>query len=212
MTYPFESVQTLLLTVCLLMARLLVAFSLFPLFMGNAMPVTVRLSFVVTLSLCLVPMLGPNAKLLQLQWAELLPYLLKEVGLGLVLGLSTSFIFWAIHAAGAVIEYQAGLNMSNTIDPLLGREDSLIGGFLLQLFSIVFLMAGGLLALIGMLFESYRIWPVQEMVPILGNIKLTALLLTGVTSMIELVIKIAAPFVILMLVAELALGLLSLCQ
>lgn len=204
-----ENIESLLLAIGLLMTRMVMTFTLLPLFSGNAIPVTVRLSFVAALSMCLLPTLAPQAALLHLDWGRLLPYLLKEAGLGIVLGLLSSLTFWALHTAGAVIEYQAGLSMSTVIDPLSGKEDTLLGGLFLQLFNVLFLISGGLLALIGMLFESYRIWPIDHMVPMIGNIKLMEVLLKAFTSMIELVIKIAAPFVILMLVAELALGLLS---
>ena len=204
-----ENIQSLLLAIGLLMARMMMAFSLLPLFAGNAIPVTVRVSFVAGLSIFLLPLVGPQTSLLNMEWGYLFPYLLKEATLGMVIGLMISLTFWALHAAGEVIEYQAGLSMSTTIDPLSGREDSLLGGLFLQLFNIVFLTSGGLLTLIGMLFESYRIWPIDRMLPLVGNLKLMALLLSALTGLIELVIKIAAPFVILMLVAELALGLLS---
>lgn len=191
------------------MVRMTIAFSLLPLFAGNALPATVKVSFVAGLSLCLLPLLGPHTPLLQMEWSSLFPYLLKEAALGTAIGLMISVTFWALHAAGEVIEYQAGLAMSTVIDPLSGREDSLTGGLFLQLFNVLFLTSGGMLALIGMLFESYRIWPIERMLPLMGNIKLMELLLNALTGLIELVVKIAAPFVILMLVAELALGLLS---
>jgi len=209
MPIQIDNIQSLLLAIGLLMARMMMAFSLLPLFSGNAIPASVRVSFVAGLSICLLPLIGPQTALLKMEWGHLFPYLLKEAALGTVLGLMSSLAFWALHAAGEMIEYQAGLSMSTVIDPLSGREDSLVGGLFLQLFNVLFLASGGLLILIGMLFESYRVWPVDRMLPLVGNIKLMELLVSALTGLIELVIKIAAPFVILMLVAELALGLLS---
>ena len=206
---PLENVNSMLLAVALLMVRMLIALSFLPMFMGNAIPATVRISFVAGLSLCLLPLLGPHASLLHLEWSGIFPYMLKEAALGLILGLLSSLTFWALHSAGALIEFQAGLAMSTVVDPLSGQEDSLVGALFLQLFNMLFLVSGGLLALIGMLFDSYKIWPIDHMVPVIGNIKIISLIVQSFTGMIELVVKIAAPFVILMLVAELALGLLS---
>jgi len=205
----FDTASTALTALALLMTRMIVAFSVIPLFSGGALPPMVRLCFVASLSLCLLPFLGPQATLAHAAWSSLLPYILKEAGLGLVIGLLCSLAFWALYVAGVIVEFQAGMTMSTVIDPLLGREDSLLGGLFLQIFTVIFLISGGLLSLIGLLFDSYRLWPINEMTPLVGNLHLVELIGGSLMQMIELALKTAAPFVILMLTAELSLGLLS---
>jgi type III secretion protein T len=134
---------------------------------------------------------------------------LKESMLGLVLGLLASIGFWAVHAAGTIVEYQAGLSMATTIDPTSGQDDSLIGTLFMQIFIVLFLASGGLLAMIGMLFDSYQVWPLSSMTPLVGNLELTRLATRGVMELVLIAVKVAAPFVILMLLLEAALGLLS---
>jgi type III secretion protein T len=205
----FDTASIALTALALLMTRMIAAFSVIPLFSGNALPPMVRLCFVASLSLCLLPLLGPQATLAHTAWSSLLPCLLKEAGLGLVIGLLCSLAFWALYVAGVIVEFQASMTMSTIIDPLLGREDSLLGGLFLQIFTIIFLISGGLLSLIGLLFESYRLWPIAEMTPLVGNLSIVQLLVGSLMQMIELALKTAAPFVILMLTAELSLGLLA---
>ena len=205
----YQSLENILIGLGLLMVRMLVAFSFLPFFSPKVVPLSIRVAFVGGLSLCLLPLLQSQLPLLQSDWHVLLPCLLKEAALGAVLGLLTSLTFWALHAAGTIIEYQAGLTMSVVVDPLSGEENSMIGSLLMQLLTVFFFVSGGMLQLIDMLFESYRVWPVDKMIPIVGNLKLVSMMVQAIMQMIELVVKIAAPFVILMLIAELALGLLS---
>jgi type III secretion protein T len=202
--------ESMLIAIALLTARMLTAFSVIPLFIGNTVPMTARMAFVVGLSLVLLPHAmaqpGISSQLAAESWVVLA---LKESVLGLVIGLLSSIGFWAVHAAGTIIEYQAGLSMATTIDPTSGQEDSLIGTLFLQIFIVLFLASGGLLAMIGMLFDSYKIWPLANLAPLVGNLELTGVMLRGVVELVAIAVKIAAPFVILMLLLEGALGLLS---
>ncbi|PFH08644.1 type III secretion protein T [Collimonas sp. PA-H2] len=209
MVDQYQNLESSLIGLGLLMVRMLLAFSFMPFFSTKVVPLTVRLSFVAGLSLFLFPLLQSQLPLFEADWHILFPCLLKEAGLGMVLGVFASLSFWAFHTAGVIIEYQAGLTMSVAIDPLSGEEDSLIGGLFMQLLTVFFFISGGMRQLVDMLFESYVIWPINKMLPIVGNLKLITMLMAAIMQMIVLVVKIAAPFVILMLLVELALGLLS---
>lgn len=206
-----DSAASLLLAVGVLVARIGIALSMFPMFGGAALPATVRATVVAGLSLCLVPALGAEGlqALGRLDGITLALLLGKEAALGVALGLAGSMAFWAIHAAGAMIENQAGLSMAATIDPLAGEEDSMLGGLLVQVLSVLFLAAGGLLSLLGVLFESFRVWPLLSLGPALDpGLWLTAAQQT-LRALGELALRVAAPFVLLMLMVEVGLGLLG---
>jgi type III secretion protein T len=140
---------------------------------------------------------------------NLLLLTVKEAGIGAVLGLLGCLVFYALQVAGSVIEMQAGLSMAAQIDPISGHDSSLVSSLFQQLFSILFIITGGLLAFIGMLFESYAVWPLEVMVPQFNAARLAALVVGSVGEMLWLAIKIATPFVILLMLAELAMGFLS---
>ncbi|MCW7539741.1 type III secretion system export apparatus subunit SctT [Aquabacterium sp. A7-Y] len=202
--------QHQLLVIGLLMARMLVALSFIPLFVGSSVPTTVRLVFVAGLTLAVLPLALADPALRQaVPSAGVLGLVLKEGALGLVLGLMCGIAFWGVHAAGSIVEYQAGLTVATAIDPLTGQEDSIVGGLFMNLFTLLFLATGGLLALIGMLLESYTVWPLSSMTPVVGNLKLVAVVIGGLGELLLIALKVAVPFVILMLVVEIALGLLS---
>ena len=201
--------QPMLMTIALLMSRMLVAFSVVPLFVGNSVPGFIRVSFVAGLSCALLPLALADSALLSVPLTSMLLYVAKETIIGLVLGLVASASFWALHVAGSIIEYQAGLTMATTIDPLTAHEDSLVGGLLMRLFTALFLVTGGLLSLIGMLFESYRVWPLSSLTPTVDNLQLIEVLLHSFGEMLATALKVATPFLIIMLLFELALGFLS---
>ncbi len=201
----------LVLMLAILSARLGTALLMFPLFADSTLPVSVRASIVAGLALCLLPVIGAAnlVELAQLDGLRLSLLLLKEIGLGFALGLVGSAAFWAVHAAGSIIENQAGLSMATTLDPLAGQEDSLLGGFLVQVLSVMFLAAGGLLALLGALYESFRVWPVAALTPQFDPVIWLHVGQAVMRTVMEVALRVAAPFVLLMLMVELGLGLLG---
>lgn len=201
--------QAVLMVVTLLMSRMLVAFSVIPLFVGNGVPATIRVIFVAGLACALLPLALADDALASLPLASIPFYVAKEAAIGLVLGLLASVGFWALYAAGVIIEYQAGLAFATTIDPLTGQEDSLLGSLLVRLFTTLFLVTGGMLSLISMLFDSYSVWPLSSLTPAVTNPVLVEVLLRALSELLITALKVAAPFVILMLMIELAFGLLS---
>lgn len=201
--------QSVLMVVALLMSRMLVAFSVLPMFVGNGIPASIRVVFVAGLSCAILPLAFADTALASIPLASMPFYIAKEAVIGLVIGLLASVGFWALYAAGAVIEYQAGFAFATTIDPLTGQEASVLGSLLVRMFTTLFLVSGGLLALITTLFESYRAWPLSSLAPALGSSAVVEMLLGSLASLLTLALKIAAPFVILMLMIEVALGLLS---
>jgi type III secretion protein T len=201
--------QAILTIVALLMSRMLVAFSIIPLFVGNGVPATVRVIFVAGLAFALLPLAFADDALASIPLASMPLYVAKEAAIGLILGLLASVGFWALYAAGAIIEYQAGLAFATTIDPLTGQDESLLGSFLVRLFTTLFLVTGGLLSLISMLFDSYAVWPLSSLTPTVANPLLVELLLRALSQLLITALKVAAPFVILMLMIEIAFGLLS---
>jgi type III secretion protein T len=201
--------QSTLMIVSLLMSRMLVAFSVLPFFAANGIPGFIRVVFVAGLSMSLLPLALHDSTLLAIPLANIGPYLAKEAVIGLVLGLVASAGFWALYVAGTVIEFQAALSFATTVNPLTELDDSLVGGLLMRVFTALFLITGGLTSLIAMLFDSYRIWPLSRMTPVVGNLQLIQVMMSALTQLMIIALKVAAPFVILMLMVEIALGFLS---
>jgi type III secretion protein T len=201
--------QAVLMIVALIMSRMLVAFSVIPLFVGNGVPAFIRVVFVGGLSLALLPLALSDEALATLPLISAPIYIAKEAAIGLVLGLLASVGFWALYAAGAIIEYQAGMAFATTIDPLTGQDESLLGSLLVRLFTTLFLITGGLLSLLSLLFDSYVAWPLSSLMPVVDNPRLVTIMLQGLAQLLTTALTVAAPFVIMMLLIEVAFGMLS---
>jgi type III secretion protein T len=176
---------------------------------GNGVPAFTRVAFVGGLSLALLPLALADEALATIPLVSMPVYVAKEAAIGLVLGLLASVGFWTLYAAGAIIEYQAGMAFATTIDPLTGQDESLLGSLLVRLFTTLFLVTGGLLSLLSLLFDSYVAWPLSRMTPVVAKPLLVELLLRALGKLLTGALLVAAPFVILMLMIELAFGYLA---
>jgi len=129
---------------------------------------------------------------------------LREAGIGVLLGGLLCWPFWVLHAMGNLIDNQRGAMLSSTVDPANGVDTSELANFLQLFAAAVYLEGGGMLLMLETVGHSYRICA-----PAHGcELHLSALngLLDGVVSK---TLVISAPVVATLLVSEALLGLLS---
>ncbi len=129
----------------------------------------------------------------------------REFAIGFGLGFLASLPFFALQYAGAVTDSFRGESDGGQPDPA--------GGGTMQTFSVlyivigfaVFFSLGGLWTLVGILYQSYEIWPVEAAMPRFsdGGARLALMLLseTLATS-----VRLALPLFALLLVLEIAVG------
>ncbi len=72
----------------------------------------------------------------------------------------------------------------------------------------LFVSAGGLLAMLGVVVDSYRLWPVASFFPNLGAVLEQFAIRQGDTLFLWIV-KLAAPVIFVLLLVELGMGLIS---
>jgi type III secretion protein T len=72
----------------------------------------------------------------------------------------------------------------------------------------LFVSAGGLLAMLGVVVDSYRLWPVASFFPNLGVVLEQFAIRQGDTLFLWIV-KLAAPVIFVLLLVELGIGLIS---
>jgi len=89
--------EAILIVTSLLMTRMLVAFSVWPIFMGQTVPVMVRMALAVALSSLMLPAALHDPAMLSISTPQIVFVLLKEAGIGLVLGFLSGIGFWAVH-------------------------------------------------------------------------------------------------------------------
>lgn len=92
--------------------------------------------------------------------------LVKELFLGLLMGLLLGLPIWAVQAAGDMIDMQRGAMMSDMIEPGSGEQTTVTGTLFVLLTAFVLVAAGWFTeVLLDLLYESYGAWPVLAPLP-----------------------------------------------
>ena len=191
----------------LVLPRIVSAFGVLPLLTGRSIPALVRNSFFVSLAIMVYPLaaavpasgLGPGA------WPLII---IKELLIGLYLGFVFSAVFWAMSAAGNLIDTKVGSNFAAVMDPIQGHQTSLTGELLSQLAAWLFMASGAFTLFIELLMTSYTVWPVEQLLPPL-KVAARELVIGEFSSLVTTALLLAAPALVAMSLIDLALGLVN---
>lgn len=179
-----------------------------PLFPKEGFALLVRNAIAIALLLAVYPMLVaqmPPSDWTFVQWTG---FAVKEAFIGFVLGYAMGTMFWVFQSVGDLIDNQIGLNNASIFDPFGGHSGGPYSGFLLQFSVIVFVALGGLQLLGSLLYESYTLWPPRSFVPQL-TAGYEALAREGLQYKGAWTLTLVAPIVIVLVLAELAVGLVN---
>jgi len=126
-----------------------------------------------------------------------------ELIFGLIMGMVLSFTFIAAQWAGDLIGQQVGINMSETLDPQLAPQSTIMGDLYYMLTTVVFLCVNGHLSMIRGVRDSF------DRLPLLSvgmNQPLLALLIDLFNACTHLALQLAAPVMVTLLVVDLSMG------
>lgn len=124
-------------------------------------PLPVRASATILMSLAIAPVVPPPAQVPAGIW-ELLGLLVIELAAGLLLGILVMWIVDAVAFAGQLMDFQMGFSFVQFIDPATSHPVSISGSILGQLV-ILFLFISNLHHhMILALVESFRILPIGQ--------------------------------------------------
>lgn len=188
--------------------RILAAFALLPVFSHQVLAGMTRNGVAASLALLVLPVVVADAPADAPTLFGGLAITLKETLIGLLIGFGAAVPFWAVESVGFFIDNQRGTTMASSLDPMTGSQTSPLGVLLAQVLAVIFFVGGGVLAFLGALYESYRLWPVFSFFPRLDGIAISYFL--GLLDRVmALTVLLAAPVIIAMFVAEFAIGLIS---
>jgi flagellar biosynthesis protein FliR len=166
-------------------------------------PTPVKIGLSVVLGIALAPSVALPA---DVGMAALVVILAREAAIGLALALSVRALMAGAELAGQLAGFQLGFAYAATVDPQTGARNSVVAALYSSLTLLTFLGINGHHALLKALAESYRAMPVG-----LGHVD--ASMARSVTSLLGLLFvfgtQLAAPIVIVLLVVEVAIGLIS---
>ncbi|WP_342234455.1 type III secretion system export apparatus subunit SctT [Inquilinus sp. OTU3971] len=187
-------------------ARLVALASVLPVFARLGLTGILRNAVVIAIALPMVSQVTSElAVLTPLQPGQILVLVAKEAVIGVLLGLLFGLPFWAVEAAGELIDMQRGVNGAYLLDPNASGEASPVGTLFVLVLLALFFAGNGLGVMAEALYTSYALWPVTELLPPFTG-ETPTLLLGLLDQVVRLGLLLAAPLVVVMLLADIALA------
>lgn len=197
-----------LTVLAMVIPRFLTVMALIPIFAKGFLPGMLRNGMAISLTIVLVPPIMLNVKMAELAMPNLTVIILKEVMVGFLLSLPLVITFWAAEAIGAYIDNQRGASMASSMDPLTNEQTTPLGQLFIRAYTTFFLASGSFLILLDLIYTSYITWPVTEFFPSFST-DVVDIYLGLLDRLMWLVVVMTAPVIISMMLAELALALIS---
>jgi flagellar biosynthetic protein FliR len=129
-----------------------------------------------------------------------------EVAIGAALGFLVQLLFSAIQVAGDLLDVTGGFSLQPAYDPLQQNQSGTIGRLHFQLASTLLFTSGGHLMLVRGFVESYKGLPLGAALP---TAQLSHDLIQAFGMMFLAALQIAGPLIAVLLLSDIALGLLS---
>jgi flagellar biosynthetic protein FliR len=200
----FEFATASLITLLLVSARILAWTMIAPPIATGGVPKVVRGVLSVGLGLAMVPQAQAHAPV-----AEFVPVagaLLEQLLIGAALGFLTRLLFTAVEMAGGLLDLFGGFALSAAYDPLTTTMTSIYGRFYgLLCTALIFATDAHLLIFQGFL-RTFSAIPLDAGISLA---QLDRTLTHAVTEMFVSALQIAGPLIIVLFVADVALGVLN---
>ena len=136
----------------------------------------------------------------------LIIYMFFEVTNGIILGLISNIAFEVVLMAGSLIDVHIGLSMVSTIDPNSETNTTITGNLLHYVALVIFFIVDGHHMLIKSLIESFILLPIGKGL-LYGDTMMT--IIEIIANYFVIGLKIALPIVLIILLADVCMGLIS---
>lgn len=174
-----------------------------PCFAGAYTPVLVRVGLTVLLTFILFPLVHVPDVGSSLALAAII---LREMAIGLALALAVQALIGGAELAGSLAGFQIGLSYGSVIDPQSGVRNNLLAMLYGNVALLTFFAVNGHHALVRALATSFTTLPI-------GSGHVDPSLVRSVATVLGMVfvlgVRLAMPVIVVLLVAELAMGLLA---
>jgi flagellar biosynthesis protein FliR len=198
-------VDTAWLLALLLASTRILAWSLVaPPIATGGVPHVVKVVLSVGLALAVIPLVRSQAPA-----PEVVPVaeaLLEQVVIGAALGFVTRLVLSAVESAGALIDVFGGFSLSAAYDPLSTTMTSIFGRFYTLLCTTLIFATDAHLVIFRGFLRTFTTLPLNAHIR-LG--RLDHAITDGVTSLFISALQIAGPLIVVLFVADIALGVLN---
>lgn len=188
-----SAAEPVFLTILFVVIRVGVAFAIVPSLGGNLIPDAVRLAAALAVAIAVGPAISESLPPALLSGpVQLVVLAIREVFVGLALGLVAAIGVLAAQMAGRLIDFQ-----------LFARADGPYAQLLLLLAAAIFFVSGAHRVLIAAVVESYRALPLAGSHLGANTVDVTA---RAITALVITSLSLAAPFLLALLIADLAIA------
>lgn len=174
-----------------------------PPFGGTYAPAQVRIGLTAIVALLLMPAVSLPSSL---PLVALVMIVVRELAIGLALGMSIRALIAGAEFAGHLSGYQIGFSYGAIVDPQSGVRNNMLAALYGNLALLAFFATNGHHALMRALVGSYAAMPV-------GAGRLDPSIVRAVTEMLAVVfvlgVRLAMPLIVVLLVVELAMGIIA---
>lgn len=173
--------------------------SLFPFFSSKAIPAQFKIGFAIAIAIILTPIVD-----FKIGDGNVVMSVINEILFAMVLGLSVRFAFFAVDMAGQIMSNSMGLSAATIFNPEIGHSTD-ISRLYSMTAMLLFFVFDAHHDMLYILAKGYEIIPAGD-----ANIKnLMAEGIGIISSIFIMAVKIAAPVVVGMLIANLLFGYIS---
>ncbi|MEI2384478.1 type III secretion system export apparatus subunit SctT [Breoghania sp. JC706] len=204
----FRGFEDLILALLISLPRLYAFIASAQILNASAVPKLARNATILSLALPVIPANLAHVPEIGHDLPTFALFFAKEYVVGFVFGYMIGWLFWTVTSVGDLIDNQRGAAIASSIDPLQGHQTSPLGNLFSQAFVTYFFSVGGILTVIGILYQSFLLWPVTKTIPLISA-DFPVLVLDVLDLGVRTMFIMAAPVVAIMFLSEFALALVS---
>ncbi|WLR52351.1 flagellar biosynthetic protein FliR [Bacillus tianshenii] len=134
---------------------------------------------------------------------------LKEVMVGLLIGLVAYMVTTAIQIAGGFIDFQMGFAIANVIDPQTGVQSPIMGQYLYTFAMLLLLILNAHHLILDGIFYSYRLIPVDQLTIPFGEENIVRFITKMFSTVFLIAFQMAVPVVGCLFLVDVALGIVA---
>ena len=169
-------------------------------------PVRVKLSIALLLTLIILPLHRQAYHVDMTSMTALLVLMMHEIVIGIILGATARVTLSALQVAGSIIAQQVGLGFVTSVDPTQGQQGVLIGNFLTLLGITMLFATDSHHLVIAALSDSYKVFSPGET---MSSGDVASLATQAFAAAFKIGLQLSAPFLVFGLVFNIGLGVLA---
>jgi flagellar biosynthesis protein FliR len=205
-TNPFDFNPKDVVAFVLILMRAAGIFLSSPIFASRNIPMRVKAAWALLIAFLIFPVVEYRPETLPAPGIPLAMGVVREMLIGLSIGLAATLIFTGIQLAGQIVDIQMGLGMVNIIDPVTSTQISVMGQYYYLVATLVFMAVNGHHIILRAIVDSFGVIPLgQAHFSVALGTKMMALF----AQVFFIALRVGAPVIAALFITNMALGIIA---